>query len=162
MQGNRRFGLRHAHRFGNSVEWAEYLLSIGDGIKSHHDVEGTALTTDIAESHGWVEEGDDFTPIIYPTHRLCDEHNDAFLKAMPGREFCLYATNRFTDEASVLDPGMLSAFEEIEGLRQVLRLKVGSIVACVRNIDPTAGILNGTRLRVLAVNYRVIEVLRLR
>lgn len=43
-----------------------------------------------------------------------------------------------------------------------LNLSVGAMCACLRNIDPDAQLMNGTKLEILSIWRRVIQVRNMR
>ena len=115
---------------------------------------------DVKAAHAFAD--DRCGSIICPTHRLCAEHNELYLDSLPGRLRDLRATNFFSSTHCTLDPAMLASFDEAEGFLQNLRLKVGSVVFCIRNIDPSNGVINGAKFRVVTIHPKVIELMRIR
>ena len=69
---------------------------------------------------------------------------------MPGNEFSFFSVNKILNEDAHEDFSM----EYIKSLtpsgmpKHVLKLKLNSVVICLKNLAPKRGVCNGTRMRV--------------
>ncbi|GJS91564.1 ATP-dependent DNA helicase PIF1-like protein [Tanacetum coccineum] len=102
--------------------------------------------------------------ILAPTHELVDMINDRMLSLLHGDE----KTYNSSDTVGVADVD--TNFNETMYIEEFLnnlnmagiphhsiKLKIGTPVMCMRNIDQRAGLCNGTRLQVLRMGTNVIE-----
>ncbi|GJU21852.1 ATP-dependent DNA helicase PIF1-like protein [Tanacetum coccineum] len=102
--------------------------------------------------------------ILTPTHEMVNMINERMLDFLPGDEK-MYESS---DSVSLADAD--TNFDEsiyttnfLNGLRMsglpqhVIKLKIGTPVMLMRNIDQKAGLCNGTRLQVLRMGINVIE-----
>lgn len=104
--------------------------------------------------------------ILAPKHEVVAEINDRLLSMFPGEEkeylssdsLCPseYVNDQFDE--SLYSPDVLNGLK-VSGLpNHKLVLKVGVPVMLLRNNDPEGGLCNGTRLKVVSLHNRVIEV----
>nr|GEX03941.1 ATP-dependent DNA helicase PIF1-like [Tanacetum cinerariifolium] len=102
--------------------------------------------------------------ILAPTHALVDIINDRMLKLLPGDEktyessdsVCIADVDTNFNESLYTDDFLNSI--RVAGIPQhTLKLKIGSPVMCMRNIDQRAGLCNGTRLQILRMRVNIIE-----
>ncbi|GKE19891.1 ATP-dependent DNA helicase PIF1-like protein, partial [Tanacetum coccineum] len=102
--------------------------------------------------------------ILAPTHELVDMINDRMLSLIPGDE----KTYNSSDTVGVADVDnnfneTMYTEEFLNNLNMAgiphhsIKLKIGTPVMCMRNIDQRAGLCNGTRLQVLRMGTNVIE-----
>lgn len=169
-------------------EFANWLLSIGNGLTDDLDNQRVTLPADILLPPGKASiptlinsvYGDidvDCTEseqlqylsdcaILAPRNRDVDDLNSSILDNMPG------PTEIFPSADSAVDPsgsGIASTtLYPTEFLNSIniggfplhrLALKVGCPIMLLRNLDPTTGMCNGTRLIVSQMSRRVIEAI---
>ena len=93
-----------------------------------------------------------------------DELNDKILKAMPGNSIHLPSADTVDsdnvdgEEIFQITPEYLQILNPGNFPPSRLSLKVGCIVMLLRNIDPKAGLCNGTRLIVKEIGSYVLKV----
>nr|GEU55007.1 hypothetical protein [Tanacetum cinerariifolium] len=103
--------------------------------------------------------------ILAPTHEVIGVINDRLLSQISGEEVVYYSSdsicesegvdNTYTE--SLYSPKVLCGLK-LSGIpNHILALKVGAPVMLLRNINQTAGLCNGTRLRILKLGEHVIE-----
>ncbi|GKA28654.1 ATP-dependent DNA helicase PIF1-like protein [Tanacetum coccineum] len=100
--------------------------------------------------------------ILAPTHELVDMINDRMLSLIPGDE----KTYNSSDTVGVADVDTnfnetMYTEEFLNNLNMAgiphhsIKLKIGTPVMCMRNIDQRAGLCNGTRLQVLRMGTNI-------
>nr|GEW42352.1 hypothetical protein [Tanacetum cinerariifolium] len=103
--------------------------------------------------------------ILAPTHKVVGVINDCLLSQILSEEVVYYSSdsicksegvdNTYTE--SLYSPEVLNGLK-LSGIPNYrLALKVGAPVMLLRNNDQTAGLCNGTRLRILKLGEHVIE-----
>ena len=99
--------------------------------------------------------------ILAPLNETVFKINDEIFDKLPGQEHVYLSADKAHEE----DEAIADATVGVEILNKQtptgmplhkLRLKVGSVVMCVRNINPAQGLSNGTRLLVLNCQPQVI------
>ena len=96
-----------------------------------------------------------------------DEINEKILEAMPGISLRLVSADSVEesdddDEVFQLTPEYLQTLTPNGFPPARLTLKVGCIVMLLRNLNPTVGLCNGTRLMILEIGSYVLKVLVLK
>ena len=96
-----------------------------------------------------------------------DEINEKILEAMPGISLRLVSADSVEesdddDEVFQLTPEYLQTITPNGFPPARLTLKVGCIVMLLRNLNPTVGLCNGTRLMILEIGSYVLKVLVLK
>ncbi|GKA02841.1 ATP-dependent DNA helicase PIF1-like protein [Tanacetum coccineum] len=133
-------------------DFADWILNIRNGkIGGKNDGEANV-------------EFPDYIAILAPTHELVDMINDRMLSLIHGDE----KTYNSSDTVGVADVN--TNFNETMYTEKFLnnlnmagiphhsiKLKIGTPVMCMRNIDQRAELCNGTRLQVLRMGTNVIE-----
>nr|GEV90231.1 hypothetical protein [Tanacetum cinerariifolium] len=103
--------------------------------------------------------------ILALTHDVVEVINKRLLDLIPGKEKVYYSSNNIC-ESEGLDDNFhesLYSLNILNGLKlsgimnHRLALKVGAPVMLLRNIDQSAGLCNGTRLRITKLGKRCIE-----
>ena len=86
--------------------------------------------------------------ILTPKNKDVKAINDLLLTSLPGRTVSYTSHNRTCDEESliVMPAEILGTIESGSLPPHQLDLKVGSPIMIIRNIDPAAGLCNGTRM----------------
>ncbi|KAE8244021.1 hypothetical protein A4X13_0g6849 [Tilletia indica] len=119
-------------------------------------VYGDAFTTEDSAATYWRNRA-----ILHARNADVDETNEYVLNSMEGQNRSLFSADLATTPQGDLLPGFAS--DHLANLRPAglpphhLQLKVGVPIMLLRNIDPHAGLCNGTRLIVRHVSRRVIE-----
>ncbi|KAE8251462.1 hypothetical protein A4X13_0g3984 [Tilletia indica] len=119
-------------------------------------VYGDALTTDEPPAQYWRDRS-----ILHARNVDVDNTNESVLNALPGEPTSLFSADLATTPQGELLPGFAS--DHLATLRPPglpphhLQLKTGVPVMLLRNLDPPAGLCNGTRLIVTHISRRVIE-----
>jgi hypothetical protein len=168
----------HATSFNEEQAFADWLLSVGHG--EGVDNKGTIAfdpkmrvpTPDklITSIYPYIE---DAVPpaqyfldrmILAPRNVDVDDLNAAVLDRMPGQKMILYSADSIEPElCSVEEPEQLP----IEFLRTLeapglppgeLHLKPGCPLILLRNLAPSRGLCNGTRMILKRATHRVLEV----
>ncbi|KAL1290535.1 hypothetical protein AAHE18_20G137000 [Arachis hypogaea] len=154
-------------RSSNDHVFAEYLMRIGDGIEPtiHEDFvriqanmaipwEGeTSLHKLIEEifpnlqSHGWDASYMVERAILTPKNHDVQQLNDIIINQFPGEERNLVSFDEVEGDANNLYQQEYLNSVSTGGLPpHVLKVKRGAPLMLLRNIDPKAGLCNGTRL----------------
>ena len=85
--------------------------------------------------------------------------NTQLLASMRGEVFASYSADKIVDEqdADNYASEYLNTINMSSLPPHLLKLKVGAAVILLRNLSPSTGLCNGTRLRVVWISQRVIE-----
>nr|GFB18764.1 hypothetical protein [Tanacetum cinerariifolium] len=144
-------------------DFADWILNIGNGkIGGNNDGEANVEFPNdmlILDSDDHIERA-----ILAPTHKLVDMINDRMLSLIPGDE----KTYNSSDTVGVadVDPNFKKTMYTEEFLNNLnmagipyhsLKLKIGTPVMWMGNIDQRVGLCNETRLQVLRMGTNVIE-----
>nr|GEW72848.1 hypothetical protein [Tanacetum cinerariifolium] len=140
-------------------EFGDWILKMEDGrLGGPNDDEATIdIPDDILVS--------DNRAILAPTHDVVGVINDRLLSQIPGEEVVYYSSDSIcksegvdsTYTESLYSPEVLNGLK-LSGIpNRRLALKVGASIMLLRNINQTAGLCNGTRLRILKFAKHVIE-----
>ncbi|XP_020970068.1 ATP-dependent DNA helicase PIF1-like [Arachis ipaensis] len=159
--------LRQNMRSSNDHVFAKYLMRIGDGIEPtiHEDFvriqanmtipwEGeTSLHKLIEEifpnlqSHGWDASYMVERAILTPKNHDVQQLNDIIINQFPREEQNLVSFDEVEGDANNLYQQEYLNSVSTYGLPpHVLKVKKGAPLMLLRNIDPKAGLCNGTRL----------------
>ena len=93
--------------------------------------------------------------ILAPKNEQVAEVNTILLSAMPGIEHALLSADKAGADMVYPDE-LLHSLAPPELPPRKLQLKVGAVVILLRNLNPSYGLFNGTRLRVEAISrYRI-------
>ncbi|CAJ2673035.1 unnamed protein product [Trifolium pratense] len=106
----------------------------------------------------------DSKAILASTIEVVDEINDYMLSIMPGEQRD-YLSSNSVDMSDVNDPGIYEAItpEFLNSLRTSglpnhhIKLKIGTPIMLMRNLDQAEGLCNGTRLIITKMADHVIE-----
>ncbi|GJX03012.1 ATP-dependent DNA helicase PIF1-like protein [Tanacetum coccineum] len=166
-------------------EFVEWILSVGDekiGGKNdgHAKVEfpedmlipdsDDHIETIIKETYeNWQQQLWDPTyfqdrVILAPTHEEVDKVNARMMSKLHGRETIYYRSDTVSDidvdfnyNKSLYSTEFLNTIRMSGIPNHKLALKVGAPVMCLRNIDQSSRLCNGTRLQVLKMGINNIE-----
>src|SRR5437773_4547850 len=158
-------------------EFANRILAIGEGRDTINDIIQWPLNGIVPDN-----TSQSLANAIYPTltdpntplptaqylaerailaarNDTVDHLNDQLLASMNGHIFTSYSADKVVDEENVetyateyLNTINLSNLPPHE-----LKLKIGATVILLRNLSPSTGLCNGTRLRVARISQRVVE-----
>jgi len=167
-----------------SHSFAEWLLDIGhgrnsDALDGHVVLPEDMLTTDIdtliAKIYGSIEHEQHIPPPQYFSDRMIlaarngdvDEINKTVLHKMIGDEISFFSADEVIHEQGVDGQQPDQIGYPVEFLRSLsasglppgeLTLKVGCPLILLRNLAPQQGLCNGTRMVVLRMSNRILEV----
>ena len=108
-----------------------------------------------------IDEKDYFKDraILAPTNEMVDLINDIMTEKMPGEAKEYLSTDYVSDADSELKitPEFLNSLRD--GLPpHSLRLKIGMPLMCIRNLSTADGLANGTRLKLVGMHKKWLEV----
>jgi hypothetical protein len=163
-----------------SQEWAEFLLDVGCGKRT--DADGTIT---LPESMRCGDDEQSLIDAVYPNivhpqpdsffvkrsilscrNDDVDDLNKSILSKFPGREKVYLAADTVPHEAGadasgndlIPYPAEFLASLTASGLPIArLALKEGCPLMLLRNLDPSRGLCNGTRLRLLSMGSHVLR-----
>ncbi|XP_076392917.1 ATP-dependent DNA helicase Pif1-like [Megachile rotundata] len=154
------------------IDFAAYLLTIGDGSANVPDTDITSIPQDLL-FHGsprdlidWVYNRNLTQPnpvhaLLCPRNDHCDFINNIILDSLEGEQGVYFSEDKLIDpsaEAIIDYPPELLNHVEVAGLPpHKLRLRVGAIVLLIRNMSPVDGLVNGTRLRITSLGSRIFR-----
>lgn len=105
--------------------------------------------------------------ILAVLNATCDEYNRRVTELIPG-DMCTYSSvNRFVPDSStsqLLEEMPVEVMESINPSAlppHELKLKVGSVIIVMRNLNVRESLCNGTRLLVTRLGHRVIEAIHI-
>ena len=167
---------------GNTIEaqqFAQFLLDIGNGTIPHTG-DGVIRIPDQYVFTGGDEkefikwcypdianiDGPDVgaKAILTPKNKDVDYLNNMAIDMMLGEAFLAYSTDSIDND----DSGNASTLYPSEFINSIdnaslppphkLQLKVGAPLLLIRNINPSMGLCNGTRLQLLSYSSRLLKV----
>ena len=101
--------------------------------------------------------------ILAPRNIDVQETNEKILKIMPGPEIVCHSADSLEDEGegvpNDIPEDLLRTIEPSSLPLSELKMKIGCPLMLLRNLDPGKGLCNGTRLILLHVYSRILEVL---
>ncbi|KAK4515822.1 uncharacterized protein ATC70_010779 [Mucor velutinosus] len=97
--------------------------------------------------------------ILTPKNQDVSVINNLLLDNLPGRKFTYYSYDQVCDPQFRMQVPLelLNSIESGSLPPHALALRVGSPIMILRNLDPSAGLCNGTRLIVKSLGVRIIE-----
>jgi hypothetical protein len=168
-----RFYLTQNHRAGpNELEFARYLETVGDGkhasVPGRHECCMKIPSFCVTNKANLISStfGDDpcqtcpSRAILCPTNAAVSHINEEVLKRVNGELHRILSADVVADsnkEDIYFPQEVMHALTPTGLPPHELKLKVGSPVMCLRNLDLSAGLCNGTRLQVLEVNKNVLR-----
>jgi ATP-dependent DNA helicase PIF1 len=102
--------------------------------------------------------------ILSPTNDVAASINSKMIQRLPSQEMSYFSSNSIDDSSA--NHSTMEALYPIEFLNtlsvnglpnHILLLKIGVPVMLLRNLDPSRGLCNGTKLIVTQLTNRVIE-----
>jgi hypothetical protein len=163
-------------------QFAEYLLQVGQGTVPTLRLPGNRSTNLIPIPQNMLLPGDNLLNLIRSIYfdiansALDPEYfverailtaknkdvkviNNLLLNCLPGHTVSYVSHDRTLDEEHQMEMPVeiLNTLENGSLPPHQLNLKIGSPIMVIRNIDPAAGICNGTRLIVNSLRTNVIE-----
>ncbi len=99
--------------------------------------------------------------ILSPLNSDVDELNDACIERLPGQTMTFLSIDSAINECGYRDHSVPNEYLNtinVSGLpRYSITLKIGCPIILLRNLNPPAGLCNGTRLIVTGLGQRLIE-----
>ncbi|CAN0925714.1 ATP-dependent DNA helicase PIF1 [Linum grandiflorum] len=149
----------------DGMQFSDWLLAVGDGRRSPHPIKEliNRVYPDLLNNYhnvAYIRS----RAIVAPTNDVVTEINNYILAKLPGQEHIYLSSDTLTS------PGTDQTALEIEypteflnGLsyngmpEHQLRFKQYSIVMLLRNLNPAAGLCNGTRILITHLGTNVIR-----
>ena len=147
------------------LNWSKFILRVGDGTENDsedyvflpdecHIVNSLQKLIQHTFNESFLKSKYDGSEcILTTTNELCDEVNNVIIEQLPGDEQTFFSIDTLeTDEQipiEFLNSLKLGGFPNHE-----IKLKLGCIVMCLRNINEV--LRNGTRLRVTQLHEKFI------
>nr|GEV31895.1 hypothetical protein [Tanacetum cinerariifolium] len=147
----------------------EAVIGIPDDllIKDSHDPVGSLVQSVYPSFLDNLNDATYFQEraILAPTHEVVEVINDHLLDLIPSKEKVYYSSDSICESEGLDDNFNESLYSpnvsnglKLSGIpNHRLALKVGAPVMLLRNIDQSAGLCNGTRLRITKLGERCIE-----
>ena len=175
--------LRTNMRLQNSPEdvaFSQWLLDVGHGRDIDHDgkieIPKSIVTFDeddlINNIYGDIENITLTPPpidyfldhaILAPRNVDVTDTNDKIVQKMTGREIVYHSADTLEDEGEGVPHDIpqenLRALEPSSLPLSELKMKLGCPLILLRNLDPSKGLCNGTRLILLHAYRRILEVM---
>ena len=166
------------HLTGNSSEFSNLLLDIGDGMLQENLNIGEAMVQ-IPENlfikssspnelvsevfHNFSEKSGDIDwvrgrAILCPTNEECTEINKILLEKLPGNKSVYKSCDAVNQAEAHMYPTEFLNTIELQGMPpHSLELKPGAVIILLRNLNPSKGHVNGTRYVVQNLLPHVID-----
>ena len=152
-------------KHGGNPEWANYLLTVGEGRLPIHVINGieyTRVPNSLVIESGRVSDllqavyanlSEKFKDkiwlynraIICPKNDDVHEINNAMLKLFPGKEEIFYSIDQVNDDDARAPMEIVNKLNPQGMPLHILSLKIGSVIMLLRNLNPAEGHCNGTR-----------------
>ena len=145
----------------DQAEFAQYLLEVGEGRhqriaglpEESIDIPRNWVTENVInEIFPEVDENSHNTAILTPKNNTALLINEEVLEKLPGDRKIYYSHDIELDQNSQPNPAPLYPVELLHSLTpsgmapHKLILKKGALIMLLRNMDPSLGLCNGTRL----------------
>ncbi|CAO4378477.1 unnamed protein product [Caenorhabditis nigoni] len=153
---------------GGDLDWIEFLLKVGDG-SANDEADRIKLEDDLCTTGDLIEEVfgetiNKFTDlsesaILTPKNVNVDKMNEDVHNKMEGAEKVFYSRDDVPDDSNrkVITTEFLNSINTSSLPPHKLKLKVGSIVMLLRNLDVSTGLCNGTRLKIMELGRRILK-----
>lgn len=144
------------------ANYSQWLLDIGDGVISDVQIPNQYLIkgsiSDLIQAVFPNFDSVDKCAILAPTNLSVDTTNDEVLNRIPGDVKTYFSCDEVQNETSVYPVDFLNQLN-ISGLPpHRLNLKIGAVVMLLRNLNPSKGLMNGSRMKILQMMNRVLKV----
>ncbi|XP_020972051.1 uncharacterized protein LOC107627897 [Arachis ipaensis] len=171
--------LRQNMRSSNDPVFAEYLVHIGDGIEPTIHKDFVRIQTNMAiswegetslhklieeifsnlQSHGWDASYMVERAILTPKNHDVQQLNDIIINKFLGQERNLVSFDEVEGDVNNLyQQEYLNSVSTGRLPPHVLKVKKGAPLMLLRNIDPKAGLCNGTRLLCRGTFQNMLDV----
>jgi hypothetical protein len=142
--------------------FSKWLLDIGNGLFDEVPISNDYLVKgDISHLMEKIYpdlQDIDQCAILAATNLSVDSINDEVLQRIPGNSRTYFSCDEVANETASYPVDFINQLN-ISGLPpHALCLKIGSVVMLLRNLNPSKGLMNGTRMKVLQLMDRVIMV----
>lgn len=144
------------------LEYSQWLLDIGNGLLSNVQIPKDYLIdgsiNELIDCIYPNMDNIDNCAILAPTNNSVDIINNIVSDKLPGEERIYYSCDKVENETFAFPIDFLNQLN-ISGLPpHELHLKIGSIVMLLRNLNPSKGLMNGTRMKIIQMMDKVIKV----
>nr|XP_043623216.1 uncharacterized protein LOC122594998 [Erigeron canadensis] len=146
--------------------FSDFLLRVGDGDEEAIDENFICIPGDMTLPYTNLDQArKDLISEIFPSMEILstknenvDQINDELIDKFPGNEHIYFSFDEALDDTHNHYPIEFLNSLNVSGLPpHCLRLKVGCLVILLRNIDPSNGLCNGTRLICKSFQRNVID-----
>lgn len=146
----------------NNPVYTAFLEQVGNGHVDYVTVPAGCKAVDYADLIDKVY-GTHFDPdhqILALTLETCDEINRMCFARIPGDLTECPAADVFLDchDRDAFPSDYIASLSMKGAPPWMLQLKLGAKYMCIRNLDQTRGIINGTMLRLIAIGRRYVQV----
>ncbi|XP_077249067.1 uncharacterized protein LOC143888491 [Tasmannia lanceolata] len=171
------------HIYGNIARssFAQWLLDIGNGTLPAISVNGNGESNWVKIPEDMLISDNEFgirnliseiyldgylesRVILAPKNNDVDYINSIMIEKLSGEGRSYLSADTVADDnvylsslGTYVTPEYLNSLNVSEIASHCLKLKVGALVVLLRNLDPTIGLCNGTRLTIVALEHRTIR-----
>ena len=164
-------------KHGGNLEWAEYLLAVGEGklpVEVINGIEYTKLPKSLMVESGKVL---DLIDSVYPSLKtnfqdklwlynraiICPRNDDVneinkfMLDLLPGTAHKFYSIDQVNDQDARAPMEVINKLNPQGMPLHEISLKIGAVIMLLRNLNPAEGHCNGSRYIVTNLAKHVIE-----